>query len=91
MNISKTTEKFATKRKMDVYLNTDNNEVCISTCSDEGEIDASSVKYQAHLDGTFIFVELYEKHIEDLPYFVRDEKHLREVVEYIATETKLHW
>ena len=90
MKISKTTEKFANKRKMDVYLNEENS-VYISAYSEEHGIDASSVEYEAHEDGSFTFVALFERHIEDLPYYVRDEKHLREVVSYIATQTKLHW
>lgn len=90
MTISKTTHNFANKRKMDVYLN-DDNQVYISTYSEEHGTDASTVQYQFNDDGSFSFVELFEKHIEDLPAFIRDEKHLREVVAYVAQETKLHW
>lgn len=93
MEISKTTLNFAAKRNMlveiceaDDFVEVDR--VWIYTDVEGCEPDVS---YVANTDGSFSFfdnISLPVEIKEELPAYIRDEKHLRQVIEFIANEMK---
>lgn len=90
MNISKTTINFSNKRNLDITLES-------SQKSDEGavwiwlECDDSepAIIYIVNSDGSLSFqavIHTFKSIQEELPAHIKNEKHLREVIAYIATE-----
>ncbi len=83
MSLSKTTTNFSEKRNIELNL----SETLWITLGLDGNEPA--VIYAANEDGSFQFetnVSLSDSIKEELPAYIRDEKHLREVVAFIAKE-----
>ncbi len=83
MNLSKTTINFAEKRNIDLILG---DTLWIHTDLDGNE---PVIIYAANDDGSFQFktnISLCDSIKEELPAYIRDEKHLREVIAFIAKE-----
>jgi hypothetical protein len=81
MKISKTTLNYAAKR--DIELVVDENLVSFYHVDDDSE---PSFTYRNEKDGLFFMgnVWLNQKDKEELPSWIKDEKHLREMVDFIA-------
>lgn len=86
MNISKTTFNYAKKRNVALYLD------------DEGNLDfyafdfenqeCSDIQYRLE-DDVFVFVKQWNKELEDMPLYIKNEKKLREVINYISGVSRL--
>lgn len=93
MELSKTTLNFAAKRNLAVEIVEadevmENDRLWIYTDVDACEPDVS---YLVNADGSFSFFDNLNLPVgvkEELPAFIRDEKHLREVLDFIAEEIK---
>lgn len=96
MNLSKTTLNFAQKRGLDAYISesvSDGNDfifyvLYIAEDDDGGE---PAVTYIANHDGSFTYkgnIWLSDSVKEELPATIRDEKHLREVIQFLSDELK---
>lgn len=93
MELSKTTLNFAAKRglvldicEVDEYV--ENDRLWIYTNPEDCEPDVS---YVMNADGSFSYFDnlgLPDSIKEELPAFIKNEKHLREVLDFIATEMK---
>lgn len=95
--LSKTTENYAIRRDLDVTNAIENhpnplifamNTVWIWEASNSHE---PLVMYIANDDGTFSFLRniyLAYNIVMEIPAHIRDEKHLREVLDFIAKELK---
>lgn len=91
MSLSKTTINFAQKRGLDAYLI--NGEDNLLLCLDIGEdLSEPTFCYIANNDGSFSFSSLIDNRYkglkEELPATIKDEKHLREVLDFISKEVK---
>lgn len=83
MELSKTTLNFAEKRNIELFIN-EEGVLDISVMDEECCTDCSAVQYVVSEEGDFTFQASFSDQLEDLPYWIRDEKHLREVIEYVA-------
>ncbi len=91
--LSKTTETFAAKREMFVAVTdlTEYDSGIILSITSEEEANASDadIIYIANEDGSFTYKSnnwVSQEIKEELPATIRDEKHLREVVAFLADE-----
>ncbi len=87
MNISKTTTNFAEARGLSVYVDEDTSTLWIAVDSENTGEDICC--YFANDNGTFTFkgnVWLPRETKEELPATIRDEKHLREVIDFISKD-----
>lgn len=95
MKLSKTTSNFASKRDLDAYISESVSEdggsifyVLYIAEDDDGE---PAVTYLANYDGSFTYkgnIWLSDSIKEELPATIRDEKHLREVIQFLSNELK---
>lgn len=90
MSLSKTTINYASKRGIDLVL--DNNKDGTATLSfyldDTGEAD---LIYTRQRVGSFIYkanINLASHIKEELPYFILNEKGLRQMINFISKEIK---
>lgn len=91
--ISKMTINFAAKRNMLVEIVEADDFVEMDRLWIFTDVDACEpdVSYVANADGSFSFfdnINLPRELKEELPGYIRDEKHLREVIAFIANEMK---
>jgi hypothetical protein len=87
MNISKTTTKFAEARGLSVYIDEDTSILWIGVNNEN--IGEDICAYIANENGTFTWmgnVWLPRDTKEELPATIRDEKHLREVIDFISKD-----
>ena len=90
--LTKTTINFAHARALDVTihnLNSDNGELWIWEAEEDME---PLIIYTAKADGSFFYKVkgyLNSKIREELPYWIKNEKHLREVLNFIGHELKI--
>jgi len=88
MNISKTTTNFAEARGLSVYIDEDTSILWIGANNENIGEDICS--YFANENGSFTWmgnVWLPSETKEELPATIRDEKHLREVIDFISKDT----
>ena len=93
MKLSKTTINFAAKRNIDITVSEFNEMNLVNMFSQELDYNIgyeTSMSYIANENGTFTFYNnldfVSSETKEELPAFIKDEKHLREVIEFIAAE-----
>lgn len=87
MNISKTTTNFAEARGLSVYIDEDTSILWIGVNNEDAGEDICC--YLANDNGTFTWkgnIWLPRDTKEELPATIRDEKHLREVVDFISKD-----
>lgn len=88
--MTKTTENYAEKRGIvvDVLENYEYQKGLFADLvginRDDYDYCEVEAQYIANEDGTFTFFNQHNKNLEDMPATIRDEKHLREVVAYVA-------
>lgn len=82
MELSKTTLNFAEKRNLDLFIN-DEGVLDVSLMDDEGCTQESIIQYTVGEDGLH-FVKQFDDRLEDMPNWIQNEIHLREVLTYIA-------
>lgn len=83
--ISRATEVYAEKRGLSIDAEYLENQGYVSvgiSVLEDGYAEFE-VEYEAREDGSFNLRNKLTK-LEDLPAYVRDEKHLRQVIDYIA-------
>jgi len=88
MNISKITTNFAEARGLSVYIDEDTSILWIG--ADNENIGEDICSYFANDNGTFTWkgnVWLSRDTKEELPATIRDEKHLREVIDFISKDS----
>lgn len=88
MNITKTTTNFAGKRGIELSVDDFGNGdiLCIWEADNDCEWMCS---YRVNNDGSFTWngnIYLSDEIKEELPATIKDEKHLREVIAFIAKE-----
>ncbi|WP_210498202.1 hypothetical protein [Vibrio crassostreae] len=93
MNISKTTENFAKKRGLEIEVSEPLGDIPnpIVWIWEEGEDSEPMFSYLINEDESLSFrgnVYLDQSIKEELPAHIRDEKHLREVLDFVAKELK---
>lgn len=86
MNLSKTTTNFAKRHNLDVTVEELGNglQVCIWEADNDCEWMCS---YRMNENGSFTWhgnVYLIQSVKEELPAFIKDEKHLRQVLKFIS-------
>ena len=90
MKLSKTTTTFSTKRGFNVDVMEIEEGLNILTISEEEADNNKYLEYIANEDGSFSYKyneDLVSKGTkEELPATIKDEKHLREVIEFISNE-----
>ena len=87
MNISKITTNFAEARGLSVYIDEDTSILWIG--ADNENIGEDICAYIANENGSFTWkgnVWLPHGTKEELPATIRDEKHLREVIDFISKD-----
>ena len=84
-SISKTTENYAAKRGLYVDLDLETNYLWIYEANEETE---PLVMYEMATDGAHYQANIYltKETNEELPAWIRDEKHLREVLNFLKTQ-----
>ena len=92
MNISKTTFNFGKKRGFWVELEDFDDLVTFTEIEEDGELACEWMfSYRMNEDGSFTWngnVYLAKEIKEELPATIKDEKHLREVIAFVAKELK---
>lgn len=84
MKISKTSVNFAERRKFKIVFNADNSQVRIVRRTHR---KTWTVKLENHMRGLFLQKTNLPFMIkEELPYWVENEKHLREMIEFLSKE-----
>lgn len=90
MELSKTTKNYANKRRLDVTIeNFDENEGDVLAVWEADNDCEWMFSYQINDDGSFTWrgnIYLSQDIKEELPATVKDEKHLRQVLDFIAKE-----
>ena len=89
--LSKTTTNYAERRNIELWV--DGDMVHFMHFDEDGHIEMADLVYNIQ-DGGFFFDHKNFDELEDLPQWVQDEKHLRLVVDYVATtisESNTHW
>lgn len=90
MKVNKTTRNFAIKRNLDITVDFCETRECdVLEIWEMGNDCEPAVAYRANLDGTYIFqgnIWLSQEVKEELPATIFNEKHLREVLAFLATE-----
>lgn len=89
MSISKTTLNYAEKRNLDVTVEilTDKKE-SIWIWKEENEMEPIVIYYMNNNGFTFHSSILPNDIKEELPHWIKNEKHLREVLNFISKELK---
>lgn len=88
MKLSKATTNFAAKRGFDLTIEEANGEQFLAVWEADNDCEWM-LTYFINNDGSFTFkgnVYLIRAIKEELPATIRDEKHLREVLVFIAAE-----
>lgn len=92
MNLSKTTKTFAAKRGLDVTLEDINDDGKVILCVWEADNDCEWMfSYLVNPNGSYTWngnVYLDRAIKEELPATMRDEKHLREMLDFLGKELK---
>ena len=86
MKISKTTINYAKKRYVAFYLDDEGN--LDFYASDFENQECSDIQYRLE-DDVFVFVKQWNKELEDMPLYIKNEKELREVINYISGVSQL--
>lgn len=81
MNITKTTINFATKRNIELVI--DEDKVAFYNMNDDSE---PMFFYAIQENALFFKTNIWLSQLvaEELPYWIKDEKHLREVIQYLS-------
>lgn len=80
--MTKTTTRYAERRNCFVEIS-EINKKSVLWIGMAGECEPD-VSYIANTDGTFTFKNADNKIIDDMPGTIWDEKHLRQVIEYVS-------
>jgi len=85
--LSKTTLKFAVKRNLDVFVqpaDSDNGQQ-VWIYEEDSDMEPLCI-YSVEDTGLFLHCNIYltQEQLEEIPYWIKNEKHLRDVVKFIA-------